>query len=683
MVANDEIGPSTVGVKPDGKDNNHFDTRHLSLWGNLMAGGWGVEYYFGYQYPHSDLNAEDWASRDISWDQARHALQFFNTHLPFTEMRGADELTANESDYVFAKAGEVYAIYLPQAAETSIDLGANEQTYSVNWYNPRRGGALQRGSIEQIHGPGVADIGQPPAEPDSDWVILIKRRLAPPREEVADAMRRATQFMTSKVAVNGGYVWTYLDDFSRRWGEMEAKPSMIWTQAPGTPAMGQIFLDAYHATGEPVFYEAAANAADALIAGQHPSGGWNYVIDFASEESLKNWYATIGFNGWRLEEFQHYYGNATFDDGATYESAYLLLRMYLEKREPRFGAALEKAIGFVLDSQYPSGGWPQRYPPAPEWKKQGHPDYTAYVTLNDGVAERNIGFLLLVLQQLEDERVREPLQRAMDLFIELQQPEPSPGWALQYTHDLIPAAARTYEPRSVSPHTTGSALGRLMDFYELTGDQKYLEPIPAALEWLQKVELPAFGQSDEGRNFYSYIEIGSNRPLAVHRRGSNTQNGKYFVDYDMSDQRPRRVGLAALQQRFERLRSTTPEEATTDSAWFGRGPSLLPDLVVADAFNHAGVDMDISHDRARELVAGLNEEGYWPSSLAMTSHPYKGPGPDAPPPGFVDHGHAGRVGDEWDTSPFYATDPVPGISTSVFIRNMNLLISYLESPEDN
>jgi len=176
MVANDEIGPANVGVKPDGKDNNHFDTRHLSLWGNLMAGGWGVEYYFGYKYPHSDLHAEDWASRDISWNQARFALQFFNTHLPFTQMHGADDLTAVDSDYVYAKPGVVYAIYLPQTVETTIDLGADEREYTVSWYNPRRGGALNHGSVGKIHGPGTASIGQPPAEPDQDWVVLIKRR---------------------------------------------------------------------------------------------------------------------------------------------------------------------------------------------------------------------------------------------------------------------------------------------------------------------------------------------------------------------------------------------------------------------------------------------------------------------------------------------------------------------------
>ena len=38
-----------------------------------------------------------------------------------------------------------------------------------------------------------------------------------------------------------------------------------------------------------------------------------------------------GLWSWRLEEFQIYYGNATFDDGGTMDAATFLLRMYVEK----------------------------------------------------------------------------------------------------------------------------------------------------------------------------------------------------------------------------------------------------------------------------------------------------------------------------------------------------------------
>ena len=78
--------------------------------------------------------------------------------------------------------------------------------------------------------------------------------------------------------------------------------------------MGHLFLDAYHATGDEYYYQAAEQVAGALIWAQHPSGGWNYIADFAGDRSLREWYDTVGRNAWRLEEFQHYWGNATFDD---------------------------------------------------------------------------------------------------------------------------------------------------------------------------------------------------------------------------------------------------------------------------------------------------------------------------------------------------------------------------------
>jgi hypothetical protein len=163
-------------VKPDADDPEHFEVRWQSLWGNLMAGGAGVEWYFGYQFAHNDLGCEDWRSRDRVWDQTRIALEFFHRHLPFWEMKHADELTTAKDDYCLAKGGEIYAIYLPRGGTTEIDLGDGPRRYSVQWYNPRSGGELQNGSVQEIKGPGKASIGLPPADQDKDWVVLVKRR---------------------------------------------------------------------------------------------------------------------------------------------------------------------------------------------------------------------------------------------------------------------------------------------------------------------------------------------------------------------------------------------------------------------------------------------------------------------------------------------------------------------------
>jgi len=141
------------------------------------------------------------------------------------------------------------------------------------------------------------------------------------RQQILDTMKRATTFMVEKVSTNGGYVWAYLPDMSRRWGELEARDTQIWIQPPGTATMGHLFLDAYHATRDEYFYQAAEKVSGALIWAQHPSGGWNYLADFGGDRSLRAWYDTVGRHAWRVEEFTHYWGNATLDDAGAAESA--------------------------------------------------------------------------------------------------------------------------------------------------------------------------------------------------------------------------------------------------------------------------------------------------------------------------------------------------------------------------
>jgi hypothetical protein len=501
---------------------------------------------------------------------------------------------------------------------------------------------------------------------------------APARTEVEATMKRATQFMVEKVAYRGGYLWNYLPDLSRRWGEMEARETMIWLQPPGTSSMGHVFLDAYHATRDDYYYRAAEQVAAALVWGQHPSGGWNYIIDFAGDRSLRDWYATVGRNAWRLEEFQHYYGNATFDDQTTTDAAIFLLRLYIEKLDPRYRAPVDRAIQFVLDSQYPIGGWPQRYPLSKEFSKKGLADYSSYLTFNDDVAWENISFLLLCYQVLGDQRLLDPITRAMNFFLVSQQGAPSPGWSLQYTLDVKPAAARTYEPLSLATHTTAANIGHLITFYELTGDTKYLARVPEAIDWLERVKLakPDAG----GRTHPTFIEPTTNRALYVHRRGSNVANGEYYVDYD--PQRPighysstRRIDTAALRKRYETARATDPGELAKKSPLAaGTGIFELP-RYFAERYAPPPESLDAP---LRTTLSSLNATGFWPAPLPQTSHPYKGPGKKESAPGDFATTH---VGDDTDTSPFTDTAKTASISTQEYLRNMNVLIHWLARAE--
>jgi PelA/Pel-15E family pectate lyase len=514
------------------------------------------------------------------------------------------------------------------------------------------------------------------------------RRDGVTREQALAAMKRATRFMVERVSTRGGYVWSYLSDFSRRWGELEAYETMIWVQPPGTATVGHALLDAYRATGDAYYYEAATRAADALVAGQLPSGGWNYMIDFAGEASLRRWYATVGKNAWRLEEFQHYYGNATFDDGGTAHSTRFLLRLYLERGDARYRAAVDEAVSFVLESQHESGCWPQRYPMTSEHLRDGQPEFPSYLTFNDNVAAENIDVLVMAHRTLGGERLLEAVRRAMDCFLLLELPPPQAGWSLQYSPDRKPAAARSYEPAGVSTKTTVQNVEELMNFYALTGDERYLERVPAALDWLESVRLARPG-TGERAEYPELVEVGTNRPRFVHRRGSNVENGRYYFDENpektiVHSKQIRVYDTARLRARHRELRALPRAAVTAGSPLFA-APARDPGRALPRFFT--GIDLPLS-DRTREaapppvtaelaerLVRELDPSGYWPAKLERISHPYRGPSPSAVAPGDFSET---EVGDEHDTSPFRSVDAPIGISTRVFVKNLFTLARYVD-----
>ena len=170
----DEVGPWYRGLDPDdaAPANNQDSLRALTLWGNLMAGGAGVEWYFGARRPHNDLNLEDWRSRDRAYRWSAHARHFFERYLPFAEMEGHNELTEGATDWCFAKPGAVYVVYLPFGRPARLNLSGTDGNYTLHWYNPRSGGELLDGEQAIAAGDGSVELVPPDA---GDWVALLRR----------------------------------------------------------------------------------------------------------------------------------------------------------------------------------------------------------------------------------------------------------------------------------------------------------------------------------------------------------------------------------------------------------------------------------------------------------------------------------------------------------------------------
>ncbi|TWU28709.1 DUF5060 domain-containing protein [Bythopirellula polymerisocia] len=193
VVPNDEQNPAETGVPPDpgyrgfnGLSGDRFGNydlhgiRKLTLWGNLMAGGAGVEYYFGYKLPENDIVCEDWRSRDQSWDYCRIALDFFENHgIPFENMTNANALIGNvdnsNTSFCLAKRDKIYVVYLPGGGSADLDLANAGGVFEVKWYDTRNGGALQDGEVKRIEGGTTSSLGKAPQDYDQDWAILVRK----------------------------------------------------------------------------------------------------------------------------------------------------------------------------------------------------------------------------------------------------------------------------------------------------------------------------------------------------------------------------------------------------------------------------------------------------------------------------------------------------------------------------
>jgi hypothetical protein len=227
----------------------------------------------------------------------------------------------------------------------------------------------------------------------------------------------------------------------------------------------------------------------------------------------------------------------------------------------------------------------------------------------------------------------------------------------------------------------------LFRFYEITADKKYLAGIPAALDWLDAVALaPELQAHARGRTHPTFVEVGTNRPIFLHRTGSNVSNGRYFTDYEPSHtifhySSFRIIDTAVLRRRLQRvekqstrvLRENSPLRYPPKEGWLPRYFMTQPDAG-SDVNTRMHAESGSKASRLEEVLAGLNAEGYWPVELRFTSHPYAGLGSStAASADYSDR----TVGDDTDTSPYLAEKPVKGISTGAYIRNMAELIRAL------
>jgi pectate lyase len=180
----------------------------------------------------------------------------------------------------------------------------------------------------------------------------------------------------------------------------------------------------------------------------------------------------------------------TFDNGATTgELRFLALAVSATQRED-CRAAFYRGLDHVLEAQYPTGGWPQSYPPG-----KGYP---RHITFNDDAMVRILRLLKDVSEAdsfrftdaTHRQSARAAFRKGIACIVRCQvriHGKPT-VWCAQHDEvTLEPRGARTYELPSLSGSESAGILLLLMSLPQ--PDKEVVEAVRAGVEWFRSARI--------------------------------------------------------------------------------------------------------------------------------------------------------------------------------------------------
>ena len=179
----------------------------------------------------------------------------------------------------------------------------------------------------------------------------------------------------------------------------------------------------------------------------------------------------------------------------------------------------------------------------------------------------------------KEPRYRQSAEKGGQFILLAQMPDPQPAWAQQYDAAMHPAWARVFEPPSVTGGESQGIMRILMTLYRETGDRKYLEPIPRALDYLKRSIVPRGSQEifrripNPARCWRASTNLQTNKPLYITKgtriiaAGLGSRAGGRLRNQLLAG-----FGHHALRRAGQRRVAVRPSKRTT-AAWPPQDPS--------------------------------------------------------------------------------------------------------------
>ena len=274
--------------------------------------------------------------------------------------------------------------------------------------------------------------------------------------------------------------------------------------------------------------------ADNILYFQRDNGGWPKNYDMRAILTPEQINDVI-----KTKSVLH----TTFDNSTTYTHIYYLAQVYTQTKIEKYKDACLKGIDFILEAQYPNGGWPQYFP-----LEKG---YSRHITFNDGAYMGIMNLLGKIVQNdpnlsfVDSEtknKVSIAYEKGIDCILKTQISDHGKLTAWCQQHDeitLLPAWARKFEPPSVSNAESVDIVLFLMKIENPS--EQIIRSVQGAIKWfsdskiyntrVETFQAPEFDSkykkvTDDRRVVIDstappiwtrYYELGTGRPLFCDR----------------------------------------------------------------------------------------------------------------------------------------------------------------------